>query len=301
MTWAAAIADILLDSPVSGIWPLIVLPWIAARLCERGARELPEVNSDWRVAAALASAPGVLLLVLIGAAIARSIFHMHPDGWSHAVQHHFIWVVGPILLAPAIRSWWHRRSALRALLQTTKPANARLARAGARLNLRCELLPASALDCFVAGIVRPTVYVSSGALVVLSDAELEAALCHEKGHIDGHDPAAFAIVTVLGDLVPMSNAALTAFRQARERRADERAVEGCDSVSLASALVAFARAQQRPVPCMATPVSGAWRIEALLSDRTVVASPVASPPGLTASLCLIGWPAAQSGLAYLIC
>ena len=80
---------------------------------------------------------------------------------------------------------------------------------------------------FCAGLLRPRVYVSTGAVALLDDAALSAVLAHERQHARRHDPLRLAVGRVLaralfflpelGDLVERQQALA-------ELSADESAV-----------------------------------------------------------------------------
>jgi Zn-dependent protease with chaperone function len=300
----ASIADLLFDGPASGLWPLLAVPLISRFTCARIAGALESGRGSWRAAAAVAALPGLTMLVLIAAAMARSLAHMHPDDWAHALQHHFIWLAAPAIVLPAL---WKARRRGREVARLVSPARApeaRLARLAALTGVRCLQLPGATPECFVAGWRRPVVYVSAGALARLDDQELRAALAHEAAHIEGRDPALFQVLAFLGDLVWADGRAFAAFEAACERRADERALRSADRLTLAAALLAFLRSPARPVPGMASAAAdGAWRIHALLGDGAAPPPPT-SPrvrTGLAANAVLLAWPALHTGLATLFC
>jgi Zn-dependent protease with chaperone function len=104
--------------------------------------------------------------------------------------------------------------------------------------------PGPALFC--AGVRRPVVYVSRGALALLDDQELRAALAHEAAHAERKDPERSWVVMGLRALMCLNPTfqilARTLARDA-ERLADERGAElGADRLALASALLKLHRA-----------------------------------------------------------
>jgi len=99
---------------------------------------------------------------------------------------------------------------------------------------------------FCAGVRRPSVHVSRGALRLLDDEELRAALAHEAAHAERRDPERSWVVMGLRALMCLNPTfqilARTLARDA-ERLADERGAElGADRLALASALVKLHRA-----------------------------------------------------------
>jgi Zn-dependent protease with chaperone function len=299
----AEVVDLLFDGPISGIWPIVCVPLLSALLCDRAARALPLRNADWRVAAILAALPGLIMAILITGAAVRSLFHLGHGDWLHAVEHHFIWLVGPALLLPAFVGARRRSRSLAALVRLAHEPESRLAAAARKVRVECRQLPAKSAECFVAGLRRPIAFVSHGALKRLSNEELEAALRHEKAHIDGKDLVIHATLSFLADLAGSSNRAMSAYKQACERRADRRSVAAADPVSLASALVVFSRSEARGVLGMAGLANGTWRIEALLdsADEAAEPLPLNSRTMVAMNVPLLAWPALHTGIAYLFC
>ena len=91
-----------------------------------------------------------------------------------------------------------------------------------------------------AGLARPRVIVSAGALLALDDDELAAGLAHERGHIARrHHHVLFMaeIMRAVGRFVPGSRRAVLELRFHLERDADRWAVQGDhDPLALASAI-----------------------------------------------------------------
>jgi len=99
---------------------------------------------------------------------------------------------------------------------------------------------------YCAGVRRPVVYVSRGALDLLDDQELAAALAHEAAHAERKDPERSWVVMGLRAVMCLNPTfqilARTLARDA-ERLADERGVElGADRLALASGLLKLHRA-----------------------------------------------------------
>lgn len=303
MTMSEA-ADFVLGGPASGLWPVLLLPFLSALLGARVSKLLPPTRADWRVAALLAASPGLVMVVLLLSGIGRSLMHLHPDDGLHFIEHHSIWGVALVVLVPAVVRAWKRKDSLRALVGLSRPAGPRLRRLADALDLHCRELPVQAIECFVAGSLRPVVYLSAGALAALTDAELKAALCHERAHIHGKDPALLAILSFFSDLVPHRNDAMRAFLEARERRADAVAAGEAGPVELASALLAFSRATPAGAIGIAGDDAGTWRLRAILLpelDRPGEARSPAPVRALAANAALLFWPAVQGGAASILC
>ena len=116
-----------------------------------------------------------------------------------------------------------------------------------------------------------------------------------------------AILSFLADLAPGTGRALTAYRQARERRADMEASRREGPCAVASALLAVARPRSVPLPAvgMAGPEAGTWRLRAILGVEPDSSEPLASPlilwSILGANLGLLLWPAPHIYMAYCLC
>ena len=104
-------------------------------------------------------------------------------------------------------------------------------------------------DVFVAaaGIARPKVVVSAGALATLDDEELAAGLAHERGHIARRHSHLLVIAEIcrgLARFLPGTRAAAAAVAFHLERDADRYALEQChDPLALASAICKAAGAR----------------------------------------------------------
>jgi Zn-dependent protease with chaperone function len=99
-------------------------------------------------------------------------------------------------------------------------------------------------QAFCVGYLRPRIYISAGAVELLSPDELEAVLLHERQHQLARDPLRLACARVLNRalfflpaLIPLSDR----YVELAELRADDAAVRGAagDRGPLASALLAF--------------------------------------------------------------
>lgn len=97
-----------------------------------------------------------------------------------------------------------------------------------------------------AGIRRPRVVISAGALLVFDPQELKASLDHEQGHIVRHHRfvlLAAAVCGGLGRLLPGTRAASAELTYHLERDADAFALRRSDPAVLATALCKAASAQ----------------------------------------------------------
>jgi beta-lactamase regulating signal transducer with metallopeptidase domain len=189
---------------------------------------------------------------------------------------------------------------------STEPSE-RLARAAAALGLRARELAVDQKECFVAGVFRPTVFVSRGALAGLGEAELLAALHHERAHVRGRDTLLLFLLSLLKDLAPAArDSALEAYQAAREAAADRAAVTLAGRLNLASALLALARPGPALVAIlpMAKPETLRWRMQAILEDRATPARGVSwsrAVAGLVTGAALLAWPLIQEQLHLVFC
>jgi len=295
-------------SPFANLWPLLVLPFVAGLACEFAARRLQPTRADWRLAAALAAAPGLLFLALSLIILWRIVTHSHWQlEWQHVLKYQVTALVAGAILARAAWRAWRRHAALSQLMRLAVPASGRLGNAAARAGIDVRLLPCSQPECFVAGVFDPKVYLSAGAVDRLSDRELDAALRHERSHIRGRDTAILAALGFLGDLGWFGRSAVTAYHQSRERTADEAAVQASGPIDLASALLALARSPAQPLPAIgiAGTAPATWRLHAILGNEPVdhirrfaLTTAVA---GLAMTFSFAAWPYAQTYIIGLLC
>lgn len=290
----------------------------------RSARALYRLNIAVGAAAGIAllvaAAVAVRLVRFDTSAISRTLdacqrFFGLPSAASAAV----LGVAGVVIVvvARAVRSLLRRlRSGrnLRRRLAGTEP----LELGGAQV----RLVDDHRVQAFCAGYLQPSVFLSTGALESLGDAELHAVLAHERHHQARRDPLRLLILEVLADALFF----LPALRRLRERygtlaevAADEAAVRasGADPGPLASALLRFGSAEQPEVvvgiapervdhllgdePHWALPrllVLGAAAAIAVLVAVTVgmalVAPDVLSFSALIAQICMLGMVAAPA-------
>ncbi len=99
---------------------------------------------------------------------------------------------------------------------------------------------------FCAGVRRPSIYVSRGAIALLDPEELRAALAHEAAHLERRDPERSWVVMGLRALMclnPTFQVQARVLARDAERLADERGAElGADRLALASGLIKLHRA-----------------------------------------------------------
>jgi Zn-dependent protease with chaperone function len=302
------IGDPLFGGAFRNLWPLLVMPALAALISDRSARLLPKTPEAWAPAALLAALPG---MVTLGAMIPVLITWGEIMSWRGVVLFEVTPLLAAALVGYAVVRGVLRQREVGRLFRAGSTPGARLAAAAERLGLHALELNTDDKECFVAGVARPTVFLSRGALNGLNDQELEAALHHERAHVRGRDTLMLFALAILRDLAPYFRpTALEAFQAAREATADKAAAANAGPLNLASALVALARQSASPrdgfraaLP-MAKHDTLRWRMQAILeteSDATPPTSWARVAGGVAANAALVAWPAAQIGLLWIVC
>jgi Zn-dependent protease with chaperone function len=283
--------------PIHNLWPVLIVPALAALATDRAAARLPRTPAASAAALALAAAPGVVALCIM----LNSWLTLQPfSTWRGWVAFRLTPALMLALTAVVIARLCQRQVSVARLFAVSRPAGPRLA-AAAR-GLRVRELGTAAPECFVAGVLRPTVFVSAGAMARLDDEALAAALAHERAHVRGLDPLTFAALSILRDLAPFGRGrALERLQAARESRADRAAAHDVGRLPLAAALVALARPAPRPagVLPMAAAETLAWRMDALLGEPALANA--TAPAGAWWPVAFLVWPAVQWILLGMFC
>jgi Zn-dependent protease with chaperone function len=102
-------------------------------------------------------------------------------------------------------------------------------------------------QAFCAGLIRPRVYISTGALALLDDSGLDAVMAHERHHASRRDPLRLAAGRVFGRalfLLPGLGALIERQQALAELSADEGAVNAAPAnrSGLAAAMLSFSEA-----------------------------------------------------------
>lgn len=127
-----------------------------------------------------------------------------------------------------------------------------------------------------AGIGRPRVVVSTGALTSFDDDELAAALEHERGHIAHRHRFVLLFAELcraVGRFLPGTKRAVRELAFHLERDADRWALRSHDRFALASAILKAAGSQQQSYGAAVTQLSGAGELEARLGALVDSGSP----------------------------
>ena len=121
-----------------------------------------------------------------------------------------------------------------------------------------------------AGLARPQVIVSAGALAALDDGELHAGLAHERGHI-AHRHRFIMLVAefcrALARYLPGTRRAMDELVLSLERDADAWALRRSDRLDLASVICKAAGAQAPPSVMALSGGSGRRRVEEILDGQ----------------------------------
>jgi Peptidase family M48 len=149
--------------------------------------------------------------------------------------------IGAAVLATIVRAAWrqlsgHRRFMRELPLLAPLPAHPAV-----------TVIDDPSPQAFCAGYLRPRVYVSQGALELLSEAELAAVLSHEDRHRSTRDPLRFACARVLSQalfFVPALRPLRDRYEELAEQKADAAAISATagEPGPLAAALLAFEEA-----------------------------------------------------------
>jgi hypothetical protein len=146
--------------------------------------------------------------------------------------------LGATVVSIAVRTGWRQHRAYCGFLRLIGGPNPLDGHPGVKVIDDAQPL------AFCAGYLRPAIYVSRGALGVLSHEELDAVLAHEHHHQRVRDPLRFACSRLLGQalfFLPVLRALGERDGSVAELQADEAAVRAGagDKRPLASAMLAF--------------------------------------------------------------
>ncbi len=201
---------------------------------------------------------GVAVAVVVALLWQPGVGDHCPDHTHHAhlcLAHGAAWLDRPwavVLVAGAAATMLVRLGVVVASIVSTRRAVARLRRVSTAAN-DVRLVESARSFCFVAGLRRPEVYVSTTAWDALSGGERSAMLAHERAHIRHGDLWRRTALELLGALAaPLATSVLRrAWSSATERLCDARAVEVVGPETVAAALVHVCRAG-RPQPALAS-------------------------------------------------
>jgi len=221
---------------------LVIVPfviWTLSRVALPLLREIGNDRSRAVCSGLLAIAPGASFAVASAVVIARAMRAGCLDMPGGRVVIAVIAMLLVLAFGRAVVIARKRQVEVDELICRATPAARRLTGlAAADATIPVLEIDAEEPFIFVAGLRRPSIYVSSAALERLGDAELRAALAHERAHARHGDQMMMAAVLFCTDLVPMNVDPLTElYRNAREFAADHAAIQTADSIDLASAIL----------------------------------------------------------------
>ena len=108
--------------------------------------------------------------------------------------------------------------------------------------VRLLVVSGSDIQAFCAGLARPRVYVSTGTLDLVSEAQLMAVVAHEAHHARRRDPLRLLLAAALADglfFLPALRQMGTRYADLAELAADEAAIASGGADHLAGALLRF--------------------------------------------------------------
>ena len=260
-------AAVVLHQLLMGQWSTLaacVVPPLLAWLAVRAAQPVfvrMERDPGWLASAATAAlcAPGALVCWYAVRVVIGAFATPAPMPWWHGLVSESapIVTVAPVVaFALVVRAgvrFVGRVVEVARLRRSTLAPSHRLAQIAAQFGVTARTLPCDEAVCFLIGIVQPVVVVSSGTLAQLDDAQLAAAVLHERAHRERHDVLWAAVVAFCLDCAPLPlGATLETYRRTRELAADRSTVREIAPDTLAAALLVLARAALR-APALRSP------------------------------------------------
>jgi Zn-dependent protease with chaperone function len=255
---------------------LIVVPVLIWLFCRVLSPQIHAMTDDPRWQAPLAAAgtalPGAIFLLISSVSMIRGFASMC---WHLPAGRALLSTIMLLTLYAIARAVWLtiRRSAqARSLVRRAVAPSERLARIARACGIITREIDIDAPLCALVGTGNPIVLVSRGTLAILSDAELSAALRHERAHADHADHILGGVVAFFADLLPLPSRDLQeVYRAAREVAADRAATGDADATDLASAIVAMMKRTQ--AIAMAVPLVGSARSTATARVRSLLFGP----------------------------
>lgn len=292
---------------------LVIIPfaaWLAVRFLAPFIRRMDN-DASWQapLAAIASTTPGAVFLLLaivdLGGAYSSGCLH-------------FVWgrIFFASILALAILAFvratavaYQRYAQVRHLIQHSQEPYHWISDAAKKVGVSVCIIPSNEPFCALAQPLRPIVLLSRGTVERLDDAELEAALRHERAHALRGDLLLGAALSFFADLLPLPVRDLTAtYNSAREFAADEHAVRTIEPHQLASAILSLAgtRAIGHGVAALAEDTTSLkQRVVALLEERAertgVIGRRIVSAGVLVAIAIFSLMPAVLTAMSYSVC
>lgn len=180
-----------------------------------------------------------------------------------------------LLAARSVSQHAAARRALQSACRTTAPTTLATGH-------RVRVLPDATPRAFCTGLLRPQIFISTGALAMLSPRQLEAVLAHEAHHARHRHPLRIAMLGALADSLVF----LPILRRLAERHAtlceiaaDQSATLRTDHTTLAGAMLTFADHGAAPERA---------RVDALIGRQTRWTLPISLLLGTLAALLAFG-------------
>lgn len=242
------VITVLLWSHFSTLWPIFLAPFLVAallRLTVCTIDAMPAGSAAQRWLSFLASImPGVVFWCAAFSSLSQTRIMM-PFAWHSAGCMAHCVILSMVLAAVPLHAglpFLRQHLRLGHLLGLKQAPSPRLRQAASDLGLQAWELPTLEPLCCIAGIFKPRLLVSTGALSALADDELHAALLHERAHMHAHETFWVSIAALFNRASLLAcPRSLQVFRKAGEYAADREASRQSDPAALASALLRLSR------------------------------------------------------------
>lgn len=172
----------------------------------------------------------------VGSLLMCSQQQLAHDFWMMALPMGFLLLRGCFA---GLQQLWHTRQLMRVMLSLPPhPLSSSIAELVTRLNLegRVHVVEYVTPEAFCYGLVRPQICLTAPLLRLLSPAELEAVLRHERHHLRRYDPLRTVIWTIVSNMFWWLDDHAYHAHLVRELAADRAVIAEQGRTPLASAL-----------------------------------------------------------------
>lgn len=271
---AACISSGAIFASLCGALVVPAIAWLGVRALTPGIQAMHD-DPRWQsgLAAFAASLPGAVFLALVGLGVAQGAKSPCLQLTAGKILYGLLAALIAAAIGRSIVRAYRRHGELRAMLAGSRPVQGRAAQIAAEVGIPLfEVSDDRQMLIMVAGAPHPGAYVSTLSLEQFDDAELRAALFHERAHLERRDHHLTPWLYFLTDLLPLPVERLIGvYRCSREFCADASALSHVKRTDLASALLRVARATtsagMRPVAAFAERDAMSGRLEALLRPK----------------------------------
>ncbi len=231
----------------SSLCAAIVVPplaWLGVRALAPAIRSMNDDRpSQAAFAAGAAALPGALFLALVAFGIAEGVNSPCLQLTAGKAMYALLVLLIAGAIARSLLRAHARNQRLHALLGSSTKARGRAAEIATEVGVPLfQVHDPRAMLVVTTGAPKPGVYISTGALRQFDDAELRAALFHERAHLDRGDHHIAPWLYLLRDVLPLpAGAFIDIYRCSREFCADRAALAHVERTDLASALLRVAR------------------------------------------------------------